>query len=85
MILIQEPLYFHFPFADTMCFIPVHFGFTDIAALQPHLRQSFKLSPAAATELFLKPHNITNPAPTGNCCNFLDFSNYLKMHLKFHL
>jgi hypothetical protein len=63
----------------------VQFGFPDMAALQPHLSNPFQLSPSAATKLFLKPHNITDAAPDGHRFNFLYFSNYLKMHLEFHL
>jgi hypothetical protein len=55
-----------------------------MAALQPHLSKSFQLSPSASTELLLKPHNITNAAPDGHRFNYLNFSNYLKMHLEFH-
>jgi hypothetical protein len=85
MILIQEPLDFQLLFADTMGLIPVHFSFPDIPAWQPHLRHPFKLSPAASPELFLKPHDITDAAPDGHRFNFFYFSNYLKIHLKFHL
>jgi len=63
MILVQEPLDFHLLFADTMGFIPVQFRFPDMAAWKPHLRHAFKFSPAAATELFLEPHNIPDAAP----------------------
>jgi len=56
-----------------------------MATLEPHLGNPFQLSPAAATELLLQPHNITNAAPDGHRFNFFDFSNYLKMHLEFHL
>jgi hypothetical protein len=34
--------------------------------------------------LFLKPQNIPDAAPDGHGFNFLDFPNYLKIHLKFH-
>ena len=68
-----------------MGLIPVQFSFTDMTALKPHFRKSFKFAPAATTELFLKPHNITNAAPDGHRFNFFYFSNYLKMHLEFHL
>ena len=68
-----------------MGFIPVQFSFTDMAALQPHLSESFQFPPSASAELFLKPHNITDAAPDGYGFNSLYFSNYLKIHLKFHL
>jgi len=61
------------------------FSFTDMTALKFHLSDPFKFSPSASTELLLNPHNITDPAADGHGFNFLDFPNYLKMHLKFHL
>jgi len=56
-----------------------------MAALKPHPSEAFNFSPSATTELFLKPHNIADTSPDGHRFNFLDFTNYLKMHLKFHL
>jgi hypothetical protein len=52
--------------------------------LEPYLSKSFQFSPSAATELFLKSHNITDAAPDSYRFNFVDFPNYLKMHLIFH-
>jgi hypothetical protein len=79
MILVQEPLDFHLLFGDTMGLIPVQFSFPDIPAWQPHLRHAFKLSPAAAAELLLQPHDITDAAPDGNRLDYLDITNYLKL------
>jgi len=63
----------------------MQFSFSDMTALEPHLGQAFKFSPAAATKLFLKTHNVTDAPTNGYRFYFLYFSNYLKIHLKFHL
>ena len=53
-----------------------------MAALQPRLSKSFKFSPSASAELFLKPHNTRDASPDGHSFNFLDVLNYLKNALK---
>src|SRR3990170_7393393 len=44
----------------------------------------FKLSPSPRTILILNPHYIPDLSAYGNCFNFLNFSNYLKIHGIFH-
>jgi hypothetical protein len=68
-----------------MGFIPMQFSLTNMTALEPYLSKALKFSPPAAAKLFLKPHNISDAASDGHCFNFLYFSNYFKIHLKFHL
>ncbi len=59
--------------------------FAYLAILQPDPGKAFEFSPTAAAKLFLKPHNIMNAAAGGDSFNFFYFSDYLKMHLEFHL
>jgi hypothetical protein len=74
MILIQEPLDFHFLFADAVGFIPVHFRFPDMPAWKPHLCQAFQFPPSTSTELPLQAHDTTDAAPDGNRFYFFDLT-----------
>jgi hypothetical protein len=52
LAIILEPFDFHLPFTGSVGLIPVQFSFTDMAALKPHFRKSFKFAPAPTTEGF---------------------------------
>lgn len=68
-----------------MGFIPVQLSLADLAALEPYHGKALEFTPSARSELLLDPHDIANSPTHGNLFDLFDLSNYLKIHVGFHL
>ena len=82
MLLIHESLDLHLSLSNTVCFVPMNFGCSDLSILQLDFSDAFHLSPPAWSELLFQSIDVSYSRTNCNRFNILKFSDNLEICLK---